>query len=1026
MSKSDIQRAARESENRETPPLGSDLGMSAIGAMGIDIVVYRREVRSDWYDGPMEILLDGCEDLTGYPAEAFSRGTISYWDCIEPEDRENVRESLKLAAATSRPIQLEYRIRTKNGEQKWIWERTVFLRGGEDQPPCIQGFMTDISERRRAELELRHGNRLLGGLSLVQSLLLQGLPSYSVFSEMLAVLLDVTQSEAGFLAEVIHKPGSRPFLRTWALSERHATSEQKRNLAELVANGMEFHNLDSLYGDVVTSGRTVLSDNPLRDPRRAGLPMDHFEQFEACSFMGIPIYFRDKLIGMAGLANRPGGYSEDMNGWLEPYLMGFAAALNAYYAREKQLQAERSLRESEQRYASLAAMAPVGILHVDARGECVFVNEKLCEMARRSKDELLGMGYRDIVHPSHRDAVLSELLNVLQGRPSFSGEVSILGPDDKAVWVLIHAAPQRQNGARDLGAIVTFTDISERRHWEFVLRSIVEGLAGKTGRLYIDSLVLQVARLLEIDYVGLSTLVPEIPGRARTLAFCELGEIQPHFEYTVVGTPSEGVYAGEACAYVRGVQGVFPLDTSLVEMGIEGYVGAPLFDADRRVLGVLFVMHRKPIERVHFVQDILGIFASRAGAELYRMAVEQKIKALNRDLEQRVSARTSELSAATAELSRAARLKDEFLATMSHELRTPLNAILGMSEALLDDLYGSLDKRQIKPVRSIFESGRHLLSLINDILDISKMEAGSIGLEIAPTAVAPACDASVRLVREQAQKKGIKINTEIDGGVSIVWADARRLKQILVNLLSNAVKFTPEGGTIGLSVSLDAARDAICFSVWDTGIGIEASELNRIFEPFVQIDSRLAREYGGTGLGLSLVRRLADAHGGSVSAESARGQGSRFWVRLPLPPPDEPSSVSRQDGDRDSSFEMSAPSQILLSSENEMTIQALTAYLQAKAYDVRLSRDSDETLVSALENKPSLIVVDLQGSHGLRAIEKIRAGAGLKDIPLIALLALSVPGDEERCLSAGADAYFIKPVPGRILAEAIESLLLKA
>ncbi len=250
-------------------------------------------------------------------------------------------------------------------------------------------------------------------------------------------------------------------------------------------------------------------------------------------------------------------------------------------------------------------------------------------------------------------------------------------------------------------------------------------------------------------------------------------------------------------------------------------------------------------------------------------------------LAQRVAERTAELSAANAELARAARLKDEFLASMSHELRTPLNTILGMAETVQEGIFGAINAKQTDALHHIEESGRHLLELINDILDLSKLEAGKLDLDVEEVVIAQVCQASVRLVKQTATQKRLNVSLNIDHAITVLQADARRLKQMLVNLLSNAVKFTPEGGAIGLDVVGDAAAGRVHLTVWDTGIGIADNDLPRLFQSFVQLDSRLARQYAGTGLGLALVQRMAVLHGGSVAVESTLGQGSRFTITLP-------------------------------------------------------------------------------------------------------------------------------------------------
>jgi signal transduction histidine kinase len=264
-----------------------------------------------------------------------------------------------------------------------------------------------------------------------------------------------------------------------------------------------------------------------------------------------------------------------------------------------------------------------------------------------------------------------------------------------------------------------------------------------------------------------------------------------------------------------------------------------------------------------------------------RQKAEAELKDERASLAERVDEQTAELRLANVELARAARLKDEFLASMSHELRTPLNAILTISEGLQEDLYGPLTEDKRRPIELVERSGRHLLELINDILDVSKIESGQLALNIEPVTVKSLCDASLLFVEESANKKGITIDSRIDNHVQKIQGDSLRLKQILINLLSNAVKFTPKNGTIGLEVQGDPAKQIAYFSVWDTGIGISNEDLPRLFEPFTQLDSKLSRRYKGTGLGLTLVKRMTEMHKGTVHVESSVGKGSRFTLTFP-------------------------------------------------------------------------------------------------------------------------------------------------
>lgn len=409
-----------------------------------------------------------------------------------------------------------------------------------------------------------------------------------------------------------------------------------------------------------------------------------------------------------------------------------------------------------------------------------------------------------------------------------------------------------------------------------------------------------------------------------------------------------------------------------------------------------------------------------------RKKAEEALAAERALLAQRVDARTAELSLANAELARAARLKDEFLAAMSHELRTPLNAVLGMSEALQEEVYGSLNDNQLTALARIEESGRHLLSLINDILDLSRIEAGKLELQITKVDIYAVCQSSLHFVDKAARDKQIKVSFELEENVSL-YADERRLKQILINLLSNAVKFTPEGGKIGLNVRKDAEHQAVSFSVWDAGIGIAEENIDHLFQPFIQLDSRLSRHYEGTGLGLTLVYRMVEMHQGSVSVTSTLGEGSQFTILLP-----QHSDVGQpqlEKVDTDETAELIAVGEpsalILLAEDNEANITTFSNYLQAKGYGLVVARDGAEALERVKEYQPDLVLMDIQMPmmDGLAAIRHLRASSKFSDLPIVALTALAMPGDRERCLAAGANEYISKPISLKRLVGVIQSLL---
>ena len=392
---------------------------------------------------------------------------------------------------------------------------------------------------------------------------------------------------------------------------------------------------------------------------------------------------------------------------------------------------------------------------------------------------------------------------------------------------------------------------------------------------------------------------------------------------------------------------------------------------------------------------------------------------------------TDELGELNIQLARAVRLKDEFLANMSHELRTPLNAVLGRAEMLLEQMPGPLNERQLRAVRSIFESGHHLLALINDILDLSKIEAGKIEIQPSPIAIADVCAASVRMINETAMRKQLRVSVTIDERLSTALLDELRLKQILVNLLSNAVKFTPEGGSIGIDVTrivgeageASEADEMIRFTVWDTGIGIGEHEQARLFKPFVQLDAGLARRYSGTGLGLALVARLTALHGGAVEVISAPGAGAQFLVTLPLVAADDlsavVSAVAAPFARRDSS------PLVLVVEDHQENVDFLHDALTGHGCSVIVARDGLAAVAMARSHRPNLILMDIQmpGMDGIAAIQAIRAIDDIGQVPIVAITALTMPGDRERCIAAGAAAYIAKPISLATLRAQIERFI---
>ncbi len=397
-------------------------------------------------------------------------------------------------------------------------------------------------------------------------------------------------------------------------------------------------------------------------------------------------------------------------------------------------------------------------------------------------------------------------------------------------------------------------------------------------------------------------------------------------------------------------------------------------------------------------------------------------------LAERVEERTAALHAANAQLLQALQSRDEFLSNVNHELRTPLTPILAFADLLQNELYGPMNNHQKQISANIKKSAQDLLELINTILDFSDIKAGELRLEMEPFDVHALCRASLRQIEPAVRKKDLHISTTMDSAVTTIQADPQRVKQMLNHLLRNAVKFTPDGGAIGLDVSGNATTRMVHFSVWDAGIGIDTAHLPQLFQPFKQLQSSPTREYEGAGIGLALVRYLAELHGGSATVESQLGQGSRFTVSLPWNIPPKPTMTEEHPGPpvaTRASSESDEKPLILVAEDNPMNRKVLCHMLNMAGYTTIAAEDGMAAVQATREHRPTLVLMDIQmpGMNGLEATRLIRADAEVGDTPIIAVTALTMPGDRERSFEAGVNRYVSKPMDMQQLLRTIADLL---
>ncbi len=829
------------------------------------------------------------------------------------------------------------------------------------------GVTTDITERKREERYIQARLRLA-------NLSYEDLDMETLLRTMLDEAEALTDSQVGFF-HFVDDDQNTISLQAWSTNTLNTlcTAEGKGQHYPVEQAGV--------WADGIRSGEARIYNEYASLPHRHELPEGHAP---ISRLVTLPIKRNNLVVAAIGVGNKPSNY----NAHDVEVVRRLAEDAFDIILRKR---AELQLRTSEEKYRGLMESLDNVIATVDAEGHLLYVNQVGSSQLGIPLEELVGKSMHEIFPEEFAARQMEHIRQVIHERRAMVSE-ALSFVQGRLRWYKTTMQPIHDQTGNVASVLINSVDIHDlktaQQELEELNRTLEVKVVQRTAEvqdLYDNAPIgyhsidenRRFTRVNQTELKMLGYTREELIGQSIDLVFRakEKPSLEKEFQHLV----TDGKTTDLEVTAIRKDGSTFPATINAVA----------IYDEQGR-----FVSTRSTLTDI-----------------TQRKAVEEAVRYAN------------------AELERALRMKDEFLANMSHELRTPLNAILGLSESLMEETAGPLNDKQMRYLGTVSESGKHLLELINDILDLAKVESGQIRLELQSVDVQGVCDASLRMVKQLAQKKNQTLNFEVAGNIGLVRADERRLKQMIVNLLSNAVKFTPDNGRLGLEARLDPETTHLLITVWDEGIGIAEKDIPRLFQPFVQLDSRLSRESAGTGLGLALVAEMARLHGGSIRVESTPGLGSRFILTLPWEPDLmlEPSErlkatgkfhpvTERANGERPT---------ILLVEDTDHVVMMVTDYLELAGYHVEVARNGLDGINRARAVRPALILMDVQmpGMDGLEATRYIRQEVTLQSTPILALTALAMPSDRERCLAAGMNDYISKPVNLKQLVKTIEAYL---
>lgn len=880
------------------------------------------------------------ERIWGRTLQSLYENPASFTDAIHPNDRERILADFR-NQSHKKPFSREFRIIQPDGSERWVWSRVYTVQRESGQPRYFVGVLQDITERKQAEAESLYRQARL-------ELVVQLGKNITAITDLDKCLRAIHHSVSRGLqfdrVGVFLYDASRQVISGVYGTSRSGKMESNDWFDESIRDHSDWQvALQSPAGIAFTENYQALHN-----------PSPESEMYGVKEHVTLAAWAGDNPVALLTVDNLVSGRPIPPADLEALQLFAGYAGLAIENARMNTL-LEQRVRERTAEVQDLYDNAPTGYHSLDAEGRFVRINKTELGWLGYTREEMVGRRFSDILTPESLETFKASFPLFKQRGWVRDLEFELVRKDGSSLPVLLNATAVYDEAGKFLNSRSTIFDNTERKQAEAALRESEE-----TYRALFENAT-DAIFLLDVPTGTYARLNPRCAA--------------------LLGVPTaEELLGRHAHEFIR------PSDMA---------------DANEHMQALLSGRPQPTYERTFvrvdgsFVETEINLSLIHDGQGNPRY-----VQSVVRDISERKKVEQV-LRRANLELERAMRMKDEFLASMSHELRTPLTGILGLSEALQMKTYGDLNERQLRSLKNIETSGRHLLELINDILDLSKIEAGKFDMQFEPCSLGDICQASLQLTRGMAHKKQQRVSFAIEPASLVVRADPRRLKQMLVNLLSNAIKFTPEGGSLGLEVRADGKAGVVAITVWDKGMGIAEENLKRLFKPFVQLDSSLARQHSGTGLGLSLVQRMAELHGGSVRVESAPGEGSRFTILLPWSP--QATQPVRRANVGAGSLHPS-----LTVEDSEIDAEHITRYLRHLGIENTVHPLGRESVEVAVRIKPGVILLDLHlpDMSGFDVLAALKADPRTRGIPVVIC---SVEESRQKALAQGAAGYLIKP-----------------